>query len=54
LALEPLPRRMTAMAFDGAGNPLKQVERTVAPPTRSHILLRVSACAVCRTDLHVI
>ena len=42
------------MAFDGAGEPLKQVERTVAPPTRNHILLRVSACAVCRTDLHVI
>ena len=32
---------MTAMAFDGAGEPLKQVERTVAPPTRNHILLRV-------------
>jgi alcohol dehydrogenase, propanol-preferring len=53
-ALQPLPRRMTAMAFEGAGKPLRQVERTVAPLARNHILLRVSACAVCRTDLHVI
>jgi alcohol dehydrogenase, propanol-preferring len=49
-----LPARMIAMAFDGAGAPLKRVERTLAPPRRGHILLRVSACGICRTDLHVI
>ena len=42
------------MAFERAGAPLVSVERTVAAPRRGHILLRVSACGICRTDLHVI
>ncbi len=45
---------MTAMAFSCAGAPLKRVERRVAAPRRGQILLRVSACGICRTDLHVI
>ena len=45
---------MIAMSYDGAGAPLKRVERPVAVPRRDHIVLRVSACGICRTDLHVI
>ncbi len=42
------------MAFDRPGAPLQRVERTVPTPRPGHILLRVSACGICRTDLHVI
>jgi propanol-preferring alcohol dehydrogenase len=45
---------MRAMVLEAAGRPL--VERDVAEPrpSESGVLLRVSACAVCRTDLHVV
>ena len=42
------------MAFGGIGAPLRLVERTVEPPKRGQIVVRVAACGVCRTDLHVI
>ncbi len=45
---------MLAMAFDGVGAPLLRVERPVHAPKRGHILIRVAACGICRTDLHVI
>jgi propanol-preferring alcohol dehydrogenase len=45
---------MTAMALDRAGHPLARVERPVRAPKRGHILIRVAACGICRTDLHVI
>jgi propanol-preferring alcohol dehydrogenase len=35
------------------GNPLEFVEREAPLPDRGEILVRVSACGVCRTDLHV-
>jgi propanol-preferring alcohol dehydrogenase len=45
---------MRAMVLDAPGRPL--VEREVATPRPSdgQVLLRVLACAVCRTDLHVV
>jgi alcohol dehydrogenase, propanol-preferring len=49
-----LPKRMTAMALDRAGKPLKRVTRTLRPPKPGHILVRVGACGICRTDLHVL
>ncbi len=49
-----LPSRMLAMALDHAGAPLECVKRAVRMPKRGHILIRVGACAICRTDLHVI
>jgi Alcohol dehydrogenase GroES-like domain len=49
-----LPARMMAMAFERARAPLQRGERTLRRPRARHILLRVSACAVCRADLHVI
>lgn len=49
-----IPPRMSAMAFDRAGAPLRPVERTIERPKPGQILVRVAACGVCRTDLHVI
>jgi len=46
--------RMRAMIFEGVGLPLRAVDRDVprAPPGR--LLLRVEACGICRTDLHLL
>lgn len=33
--------------------PLRRVERTIPEPEPSEILVRVAACGVCRTDLHL-
>jgi propanol-preferring alcohol dehydrogenase len=45
---------MRAMVLEGAGRPL--VARDVADPqpSESGVLIHVAACAVCRTDLHVV
>lgn len=45
---------MFAMALDHAGAPLIRVERPVQAPRRGDILIRVAACGICRTDLHVL
>ncbi|CAN5125863.1 zinc-dependent alcohol dehydrogenase family protein [soil metagenome] len=44
---------MIAMQLDGPGKPLRRVERSVPLPGDQEILVAVSACGVCRTDLHV-
>jgi alcohol dehydrogenase, propanol-preferring len=36
------------------GEPLRLVERPVPAPGPGEVLLKVAACAVCRTDLHVV
>ncbi|MFI6578775.1 zinc-binding alcohol dehydrogenase family protein [Nocardiopsis sp. NPDC050513] len=36
-----------------ATRPLRRVRRTVRPPTGHRVVVRVRACAVCRTDLHL-
>jgi alcohol dehydrogenase, propanol-preferring len=45
---------MRAMVLDSPGNPLRVAEVPVPEPGREQVLLRVHACAVCRTDLHVV
>jgi alcohol dehydrogenase, propanol-preferring len=45
---------MRAMIFEGAGRPLRAVERKVPSPAPGQLLLRVHACGVCRTDLHLL
>src|SRR4051812_7030610 len=45
---------MRAMVFDGVGRPLRQAELPVPEPTTGQLLLRVQACGVCRTDLHLL
>src|SRR3546814_15011862 len=49
-----LMRFMTAMQIDAPGRPLRRVQRPVPTPGRNELLIRVSACGVCRTDLHVL
>lgn len=45
---------MKAMILERPGTPLKLVERADPLPGPGEIRLRVEACAVCRTDLHVL
>lgn len=45
---------MRAMLFDGVGQPLRPVERPVPVPGPGQVLLRVLACGICRTDLHLL
>ncbi|PYT17913.1 MAG: alcohol dehydrogenase [Acidobacteria bacterium] len=45
---------MHAMLLDEPGRPLRAVQIEPPSPGRRQVLLRVRACAVCRTDLHVI
>ena len=45
---------MRAMLLGKIGDPLRQVEMARPPPGPGQILIRVLACAVCRTDLHVV
>jgi propanol-preferring alcohol dehydrogenase len=45
---------MTAMVLDQAGQPLQRRCVAVPSPGPRQVLLRVAACAVCRTDLHVV
>ncbi len=45
---------MKAMVLERAGSPLVMVERGVPTPGPGQVLVEVAACAVCRTDLHVV
>lgn len=54
----PAPNLRTAwraLQFDGAGRPLAQVMRDRLPaPGPGQVRVRVAACGVCRTDLHLV
>jgi alcohol dehydrogenase, propanol-preferring len=45
---------MRAMVLDAAGTPLRAAELERPGPRPGEVLLRVRACGVCRTDLHVV
>jgi alcohol dehydrogenase, propanol-preferring len=45
---------MHAMVLRAARTPLELVERELPSPGLQQVLLRVRACGVCRTDLHVV
>lgn len=45
---------MRAMLFEQIGHPLRAVEREVPTPSAGELLIRVHACGVCRTDLHLL
>ncbi|MFH2104154.1 MAG: zinc-dependent alcohol dehydrogenase family protein [Chloroflexota bacterium] len=45
---------MTAMLFEGIDHPLRQVELPVPSPGPGQVLLKVLACGVCHTDLHIL
>jgi propanol-preferring alcohol dehydrogenase len=45
---------MRAMVFDKLGQPLQLRDVPKPKPGRGQLLVRVSTCAVCRTDLHIV
>jgi propanol-preferring alcohol dehydrogenase len=44
---------MKAMMLEEVGRPLVMVEREVPEPNDDQVLIKVKACGVCRTDLHI-
>jgi propanol-preferring alcohol dehydrogenase len=50
----PLPPQMLAMVFEAPGEPLRRQMLPTPQPKAGQVLIRVAACAVCRTDLHVV
>lgn len=45
---------MRVMQLEAPGEPLRLAERPVPEPGPGEVLVRVAACGVCRTDLHVV
>jgi len=45
---------MRAMLFETPRQPLRAVDIPTPEPQATQVLVKVSACAVCRTDLHVV
>src|SRR5512136_2278535 len=49
-----VPNTMRAMLLDVQRQPLRLAEVTVPRPKADQVLVKVQACGVCRTDLHVL
>ena len=49
-----VPEMMKTMLLEQAGAPLKAMEVKVPQPEAGQILIKVLACGVCRTDLHIL
>ncbi len=45
---------MRAIIFDAPNTPLRVAELPIPTPTDQQVLLKVRACGVCRTDLHIV
>ncbi len=45
---------MKAMVLDEVRKPLRLIERATPVPAPGQVLVEIAACAVCRTDLHVV
>jgi propanol-preferring alcohol dehydrogenase len=45
---------MRAMVFEQVGEPLRAQQRPIPEPGPGQLLIKVHACAVCRTDLHLL
>jgi hypothetical protein len=45
---------MRAMVLEAVGQPLVLRELPIPQPEAHQVLIRVQACAVCRTDLHIV
>lgn len=50
---EPLPATMRAMVLDAPGQPLRLAELPVPQPGPGELLVRLLACGVCHTDVHI-
>ena len=49
-----LPRTMKAMVLERLGDPLRLMDLEIPRCGPGQVLIRVAACGVCRTDLHVV
>ena len=49
----PDPASMRAMVLAGRGQRLREESRPIPAPAGSDVVIRIEACGVCRTDLHV-
>ncbi len=49
-----IPTTMRAMLLEQPGQPLRLQEMPVPQPGPGQVLLKVRACGVCRTDLHIL
>ncbi len=49
-----IPEKMLAMVLEAPGRPLRLLEVPVPRPGPEQVLIRVGACGVCRTDLHIV
>ena len=49
-----IPETMRAMLLEVPGEPLKPSTVPVPQPGPDQVLIQVSACGVCRTDLHIL
>src|SRR3546814_1881422 len=45
---------MWAMELGAVGGPLRLVARALPDPGLGELLIKVTACGVCRTDLHIV
>ncbi|MGK7916130.1 MAG: zinc-dependent alcohol dehydrogenase family protein [Prochloraceae cyanobacterium] len=45
---------MRAMILDAPGQPLREADLLMPTPSSEQVLIRIRACGVCRTDLHVL
>ncbi len=50
----PIPSLMRAMVMEAPRRPLVLREMPVPRPGKKQVLLKVHACGVCRTDLHIV
>jgi propanol-preferring alcohol dehydrogenase len=48
-----IPSKMTAMVMEEPKRQLKEMKIAIPAPKENQILIKVEACAVCRTDLHI-
>ena len=49
-----IPEKMRAMVLESAKRPLRAMEVSVPRPGPQQVLIKVNACGVCRTDLHIV
>lgn len=49
-----IPNQMRAMVLETPGAPLQLLDVPVPRPGPGQVLLRVHACGICRTDLHIL
>ncbi|HPE63878.1 MAG TPA: alcohol dehydrogenase catalytic domain-containing protein, partial [Methanothrix sp.] len=49
-----IPTTMRAMVLEEPRTPLREMTVPVPQPSPGQILIKVRACGVCRTDLHIV